>query len=246
MGMYLRNNIVFRISSAEAIANFKRAQAASFLQLTRKELVFDEAAKESILLEFDRFSQWVFKIEKLCLTSNSHTLPPTLMASVKEYFVDELNTIEAVMDSYPDVFSANVRVFAKMIHTYSSGIVLEILDTIQSDRMDYGFLQIIKCISNYLQHLLLSFHEFNNNIITHNTKPFVCAPNFCTSKNSTKFIPETHRIKFYTENKVGSVYVLKDYSDKFLFTPAVEHFNTLGVTIIPEDEEHTEFVCLDK
>lgn len=233
---YQKNNIIFRIASAEAISNFKAAQAASFLQLARKELGFDTSAKEIILLEFDRFSHWALKIEKTCLGAGGKVLDDRLIMMISEYFTDEFSTIESVTSIHKDVFSEDARAFSKIVHAYSREIVLKQLVTLKNHRIDSGFVQIIKCISDYLTHLLLSFHEFNNNIISKVDNPFICGANFCAEGSEYLFIPETNRINFFIEHNVGQSYVFKNYSDQLLFGPAVDHFDQLGIIIIPEAE----------
>jgi hypothetical protein len=233
---YQKNNIIFRIASAEAISNFKAAQAASFLQLARKELGFDTSAKEIILLEFDRFSHWALKIEKACLGAGGKVLDDRLIMIISEYFTDELSTIESVTSIHKDIFSEDARAFSKIIHAYSREIVLTKLSKMQNHRIDSGFVEIIKCISDYLTHLLLSFHEFNNNLISKTDDPFICGANFCRPGLEYQFIPETNRIIFFIEHNVGQSYVFKNYSDQLLFGPAVDHFDQLGIIIIPEAE----------
>jgi hypothetical protein len=49
------------------------------------------------------------------------------------------------------------------------------------------------------------------------------------------FVPESNRIKFYTDNNVENVFVLKNYSDLNLFRKAADHFEKLGITIVPEE-----------
>jgi len=80
---YQRNNITFRIASADAIGKFKSTQAHSFVQLARKELNFDEAAKETVLLEYDRLSQWIFRVERICLSSGEGRVAEQLQTAIK-------------------------------------------------------------------------------------------------------------------------------------------------------------------
>lgn len=233
---YQKNNIMFRIASAEAISNFKAAQSAAFIQLARKELGFDESAKESILLEYDRFSHWALKIEKICLSAAGKSLGDTVIKIVSGNLMDELSIIESVMDRHPNIFNGDVSPFVKMIHHYASDIILKSFDDLVDERVDAGFLKIIDIVSNYLRHLLLAFHEYNNNIISKTDAPFVCGSGFSTETQNPNFTPVLNRANFYIDRGVGRSFIFKNYSAQPLYGMAVDYFDQLNITMIPEEE----------
>ena len=176
---YQRNNIIFRIASADAISKFKEAQAHSFLQLSRKELNFDDAAKEVVLLEYDRFSQLIFKIERICLSASEGTIKNDLIDSILGSFLDELHVIENVLESHPDVFSTSVIDFTKMIHTYSSDMLRRGIHSLMNCSIEHAYSKFVIVISDYLQHLLISMHEFDSNYVKKIKPPFISIADFC-------------------------------------------------------------------
>jgi hypothetical protein len=95
----------------------------------------------------------------------------------------------------------------------------------------------VKSVSDYLHHLLLSYHEYNNNMVSKSRAAFICTPDFGLAQDALDFVPETNRVKYYSMHGVGNEFILKNYSTQPLFDPAVEHFDKLGITIMPEVEE---------
>ena len=142
MSVYQRNNIAFRISSADAISKFKAVQMHSFFQLVRKDLGFNDAAKEAVLLEFDRFSDWMFKTERACISMNGKFNDQTV-ASFYSSFIAEQSLIESVMERYGDVFSARVIRFTKIIHRYTAKMMAEKIKKIENLEIDKGFVKMV-------------------------------------------------------------------------------------------------------
>lgn len=239
MAKYQRNNIIFRISSADAIAKFKASQALSFLQLTRKELNFDEAAKETVLLEYDRLSQWIFRIEKICMAAGEGYMPQPLRQSIVDSFHDELNLIETVLESHPDVFSRKSIEFTKMIHAYAEEMIADQMYTQTSTSMDSAYAKVVDIVSQYLQHLLISFHEYNNNLVTCTQPVFIGVANFCIAMatGADRFFACAQRAKFFEKNGAGSTFVFKNYSDWDVFEDAQSFFAKRGISLIQEKEE---------
>lgn len=235
---YLRNNITFRIASADAIGKFKSAQAHSFVQLARKELKFDEAAKETVLLEYDRLSQWIFRVERICLSSVEGKVSEDLQLAIIHSLEDEFSVIENVLESNIGVFSEISISFSKMIHRYSLLILRVYLIKFMDNNVTHAYTNIVSAISGYLQHLLVAMHEFNANIVNGDTPPFVCSTDFSIeySDDSNRFISSTSRAQFFKDNGVGNTFILKDYSKHNVYKLAHEHFASLGFDIIPENE----------
>lgn len=241
---YQRNNIIFRIASADVIAKFKRDQAASFLQLVRKELNFDTAAREAVLLEFDRFSQWIFRTERICCGAGEGTITSQLYTAIVESLLDEFVIIETIMDKHSDVFTVESCEYTKMIHAYSSDKISSKLVNITNERIDVAFCDTVNTISEYLQHVLIVFHEYNVNIAQAAKEPFISICNF-TANEIDDFAPEVERVKYFTTHSCGSSYTFKNYTDANLYGKAHDYFSSLGILMIPEEEHaHSDFAPL--
>jgi hypothetical protein len=236
---YQRNNIVFRISSADAISKFKATQAHSFLQLTRRELDFDDAAKEVVLLEYDRFSHWLFRVERICQSAGEIAMSEALREATIDSFEDELAVIENVLKSHPSVFSPEVIKFTQMVHSYSAKMIAHRFAPREDKHIDETFAVIVGVISNYLQHLLITMHEFNNNIIKKITPPFISVADFCIEDavGADRFLASLTRAKFFTSHGFGSRFVLKDYSRHHVYDDACEFFSSNDIQLVQEDEQ---------
>lgn len=232
---YQGNNIIFRIASSDAISKFKAVQAHSFLQLTRKELDFNSSTREIVLLEYERLSAWIFKMEKIFQTISNKSAPAVLKTTVVESFKEEIYMIEYVATSYPDTFDELVVKFTRLIHKYSFGIILTRMEQAMESKVDRAFADIVTVVSDYLQHLLVCFHEYNNNIIKHDL-PFVCVADFCLSgvDTSSDFVPVSARLKFFEDYLSQDKFVLKNYSSNPDIFAQVERSINPSVTLMPE------------
>ena len=244
MSVYQRNNIAFRISSADAISKFKAVQMHSFFQLVRKDLGFNDAAKEAVLLEFDRFSDWMFKSERICLAMNGKFNEQSI-ASFYTSFTDEQSLIESVMVRYGDVFSDKVVKFTKLIHRYTAKMMTEKIKQIENSEIDKGFVDMVSFVGDYLQHFLISMHEFNNNLMSKKEQPFLSIADFCINGGENKeFNADAciSRANFFIENNVDNEFVLKNYSEKDMFDTASKMLADKGIIIIKENHYQLESV----
>lgn len=238
---YQRNNIIFRIASADAIGKFKQTQAHSFVQLARKELAFYESAKEVVLLEYDRFSQWIFRVEKICLTCGEGYISEPIRQSIIASFNEELRIVESVMETHTEVFSKDVFDFTKLVHTYSAKMVCGRLEKAAEQSADLAYPDMVDHVSTYLQHLLICLHEFNNNIIKKSQQPFVCIADFCLHQNTQQeqCEPALKRAKFFMEHGIENGFVLKNYSEMDAFRDFYSYLADFGIKILPEDTTAT-------
>ncbi len=239
---YQRNNIIFRISSASAISKFKQVQAHSFTQLARKEFNFDEGAKEVVLLSYDRFSNWIIRIEKISISVGEQYTPANLKAPFVESFLDELRVIQNVMLSHSNLFYPDLNAYVKLIHDYSAELIPDMITNSMVNSMDTAYAAIVGITSDYLQHILVAMHEYNNNIV-HKTKqpPFVSIANFCLNLEYPllKYTPCLKRLKFFKEAGVGDTFILKNYSDYPEAHSELAELasKTLGITLVNEKNE---------
>lgn len=238
MFKYQRNNIIFRIASADAFGKFKAAQANAFLQLARRELNFDDAAKEIVLLEFDQFSNWLFRVERICLSAGEGFLPPTLRSAIYESFKDELKVVEGVMDGNRGIFTEEARSFTEVVHAYTMTMLGAEFGDATLVGTPAAYANIVNLVNNYLQHLLIAMHEFNNNTIRKGF-PFVSVADFCFSglDSSSHFSSCLERMKFFQKMGCGSVFILKNYTSHEIFDAANDFLAVEGFTLLKEEFE---------
>lgn len=248
MGIYQRNNIEFRIVSSSAISQFKNLQASSFYQLARKELDFDESAKEVVLLSFDRLSQWLSRIERVCLShfhnKNEETieyLTETILAS----FLDEQNVMLGVVETHPNIFDNRCQRFIKIIQLYTSLIFSYALRSKAHAGIDDLFIFVVDLVSEYLEHVLLCMHEYNNNVIKKNSPAFITMSNFCIRQLyvNSACMPWVDRVKFFrTLDTSFSSVVLKYYAESSYeeetFREVAEKIENTGIHV-QREQKHT-------
>lgn len=233
--MYQQNNIEFRIASAGAIGKFKTTQAHSFIQVSRREFEFDISSREVVLLSFERFSSWLVKLEKLFLREEEKRKPSkALQDLVLTTFTDELRQIEGTCLENPMVFSNGVVEFLKIIHTYAPVLMKSGLDMAFAENPSRAFAALTDCLSDYLQHVLISMHEFNNNLVLLK-EPFICVAPFCLMQRKTKkncdLISLRTRAAFFRKKIQGDevLFILKNYCEEDMFDEAAITLAGLGI-----------------
>lgn len=243
MVRYQRNNILFRIASAAAISKFKSIQAHSFGQLNRRELDFDASAREIVLLAYDRFSQWIYRVERICLSVASserdvQTLIPSLIAS----FVDEQRITQTVIESHPEIFKNQVDAYLRKIHDYTTHIIDDHFDALVGKKIDEIYTGVVEITSKYLQHILVVMHEFNNNCVTNKEPAFVSVADFCLELSSpgARLAPCIERIKFFSHHSQHTKFLFKYYGSDNLgrevaFEELNEHCKRLNITLVKEE-----------
>lgn len=236
---YQRNNIIFRVSSATAISRFKAIQAQSFLQLARRELDFNDAAKEVVLLEYDRFSHWIFRLERICQAVQDGIVPPSLLGAIVSSFDDEVRVIENVLIAHPEVFDRTATEFTRTIHGYAVRVFSNRIDVSSSFDVYRMFAIIVDTVSDYLQHLLIAMHEYNNNIKKHVAQPFISVANFCldSASDASRFDPAIIRAKFFMSSGCAPQFTLKNYAQQDVFDAAAHAFAQCNIKLEQEETE---------
>lgn len=174
---YRENNIVFRIASADALSRFKKVQAHSFIQITRKDVEFGRSAREVLLLSYDRLSNWLYRMERSFLMSHRGPLSEELKQTAFTTFIEEFNTIEEVCERHPQVFGDNIREYIRIIHHYSAASIKTQFDAAFELDQDRAYAEMADIVSDYLQHMLVAMHEYNNNLLK-KSAPFICVTDF--------------------------------------------------------------------
>ena len=236
MARYQRNNLLFRIVSSDAISKFKAAQAESFLQLTRKELDFEEPSREAVLLEFDRLSNWIFRVEKMCVSVEETSVPLSVRKIIYDSLIEEFSVIEGVMESNTEVFEKEIIDFVKSIHTYTKKILLADILQAKNLKPSNYFADVVAKINQYLQHLMVSMHEYNSNIIKKVEQPFLCVTDFCIniSDEKNRNLPCDARLNYFLDHGSRKEFILKNYSDADVFDEFTAKFDEKGIKIIKE------------
>ena len=214
MIQYQQNNILFRTVSAAAISKFKAVQAHSLGQLSRKELEFDSSAKEVVLLSFDRFSQWVYRVERICLASVSTDQENTvLLSTLSASFADEQMLTQMVIESHSEIFSQKIAKYVLNIHANSALVIDQYFRTLTQKKIDVIYADIVDIVISYLQHILIAMHEYNNNIVTRKEKPFISMADFRVNNDtdSLRLQQCLQRLKFFQEEFKTDEYVFKYY-----------------------------------
>lgn len=239
---YHKNNLIFRIASSTAISQFKTTQAETFIQLSRKELKFDEAAKEVVLLEFDRFSHWILSIERIFIAAENKRLSSELRKSILESFKDTLEEAEKIVDSNLDIFTSQVSEYTKLIHEYALPSMLAQFNVALKSSPSKAYEQVVLNISSYLQHLLACMHEFNNNVITQQTPEFLSCSDFCYTLNTHGWglTPLLSRAHYFSKLNGKRIFILKNYGSVDIVEQVQQYMADHNIIIVPEHSSELE------
>jgi hypothetical protein len=240
MAEYQKNNIIFRIASSDAISKFKAKQAAALLQLTRKDLNFVGAPKESVLLEYDMMSHWLYKVERICLVSGHGATTDKLKNALVQSFMDECRSMQVVMESHVEVFDPTIIKFTNVIHAYTVKMFQSFCETsLKNTNSTNTFVLISNFVSDYLEHFLVSMHELTGNLLSKrfNTdkRPVLSSTDFCLEAEITQLIePSVLRATFFKDLGCGSFYEFKNYSSKDIFSIIQSHLMNADINLFPE------------
>jgi hypothetical protein len=207
---YQRNNIIFRIASSDAIAKFKSIQAHTLIQVARPDLHFDECTREAVLLEYDRLTQWVLRVERLLLRNHDHYLNEGGVKALIHNLSDELHGTEDIIDEHPEVFSIGVSQYVKLIHGYSFKQLNEEITGAFRETTERAFSSMCDTLARYAQSFLSSLHEFNNNLIVKQDPPFI---SICEGDPIQEEVSAARqRCAFFLNQGTEREFVLKSYT----------------------------------
>lgn len=232
---YLQNNIIFRIASADALSKFKAAQAHSFIQVSRREFEFNEAAREVLLLSYDRISTWVLRIERAFLALGTDQIDDDFRARIINDLGDLFKNTEEVLLDHTAVFDAELTNYAKMVHNYSLAILKNALARELTADVCGAYHNMLAVLTKYLQHLLLALHEYNNNVIL-KRPPFICISDFSllTDDAALKFSSLISRAAYFNDRFGQNDFTIKNYTDDHIEDEVVNMLSDLSLTVSRE------------
>lgn len=227
---YLQNNIIFRIASADALSKFKAAQAHSFIQVSRREFEFNEAAREVLLLSYDRISTWVLRIERAFLALGQRQIDDEFRARVIGDLADLFKSTEDVLLDHPQVFDTSVADYTRMVHKYSLVILRNLLARELTADVCGAYHSMLVVLTKYLQHLLLALHEYNNNVILQRA-PFICISDFSllTDDNALKFSSLISRACYFNDTFGQNQFIIKNFTNQDIDDEVVNMLGDLSL-----------------
>jgi hypothetical protein len=241
---YLKNNLIFKIASADAISKFKNVQAQSLLQISRKDLNFNDSTKESVLLEFDRFSSVILRIEKFLSSNEDRMISSSLCQVIFDSVQEEFSTIETTIINNPNIFKNGIYDFVKLIHSYTLYHYKPVIEESLSYSTSRSFELFINKINNYLQHHMVCIHEFNNNLVLRSERPFLCITDFCINIHEYQPIENVllKRAQFFILRGSPKHFILKNYTDNEIFNNLASTFAYHEISL---QEEIINEECLE-
>ena len=233
---YRENNIVFRIVSADALSRFKKVQAHSFIQITRKDVEFGRSAREILLLSYDRFSNWLYRMERTFLMSHRGPVSEDLKQTAFTTLIDELNTIEEVCERHPQIFDETIRKYVRLIHHYSAASMKKQFAEAFTLDQDKAYTKMTDVVSSYLQHLLIAMHEYNNNVLRGKDN-FICVSDFSIQ---SQVEPPTvvQRAVFFKELLNTQTFEVKNFTSQLDISDCVKLLNDACIQAVPEQGKH--------
>lgn len=242
---YRQNNLLFRVASADAISKFKAIQAHSFLQAARKEINLSRPVKEVVLAAYDRFSKWILEAEYNFLDhQENEKLGPKFAIALSNFFIVELDSLEHTIDQHEDVFTDGVAEYVHLVAAYSKTVFAHKIKSIESMLPPEGFQFFVDEISGYLQHLLLSLYEFDNNVIK--KKPaFLNVSCIDCSEVGTEMAfngPLGIRARYFKNHGGITLFVVKNYISRCNECAANECEATL-MTLVSSAEQRAGIKC---
>lgn len=236
--MYRQNNVEFRITSATAISSFKATQAHSFLQITRKEFEFSLCTREVVLLCYDRMSHLLLQLEREFINEELPRPSQKLISKVFISFMEEIDGVVKTARNYPEVFG-EIPSYLDVIRSYTHTLMSSAIASAMNATSAKAFANLTQLLSEYLQHILISMHEYNNNIMRART-PFICVSRLSLMLNGSRFLSLSARAKFFRQLlKNDATFCLKNYTDEPLDDEVIEALSEHGIVAHCEQMEMT-------
>jgi hypothetical protein len=234
---YLQNNIIFRIASADAQSKFKAAQAHSFIQVCRSEFEFNEAAREVLLLSYDRISTWVLRVERSFLSLGSTPINGDFKARIIGDLAELFKSTEEVLLDHTSVFDAQLTDYVRMVHRYSGLILRNSLTRELSADVCKAYPNMLVVLTKYLQHLLLALHEYNNNIIR-KRPAFICVADFSllTDDVALKYSSMISRACYFNDNFGLNTFTIKNYTVDDIEDDVINMLHDLSFNVSKETQ----------
>jgi hypothetical protein len=107
------------------------------------------------------------------------------------HLVDEFDGVIKTARNYPEIFG-DVPELLDVIQDYTQHIMANVIVTAMNAPSAKAFTNITQLFSEFLQHILISMHEYNNNVVRRRT-PFICVSRFSLLSKSPRFISLSSR-----------------------------------------------------
>jgi hypothetical protein len=171
-------------------------------------------------------------MERSFLMSYRGPLTEELKQTAFMTLIDELNTIEEVCERHPQIFDETIRKFVRLIHHYSAASIKNLFEDAFTLDQDKAYAKMTDVVSNYLQHLLIAMHEFNNNVLRAKD-PFICVTEFSIQSNVQ---PPTmaQRATFFSELLGVQTFEVKNFTEQLDISDCVKLLNDAGFKAFPE------------
>lgn len=190
---FIKNNIHFRMLSSSIIAAFKTKQAQDLQQVTRLEVKFAEPCREVLLLEYERVSRLLMALEYVCLKNGSNVVSDDVIADILNRVSKGISTIEMVIAEHSEIF-ADIGDYVGLMHSQAVPYIKDSIQTnLKDSSADTAFMAIARVLTDYMEHVLLSLHEYNSICYRSVEAPFICVSNF---DKANKDAPVENREQF--------------------------------------------------
>ena len=190
---FIKNNIHFRMLSSSIIATFKTKQAQDLQQVTRLDVKFAEPCREVLLLEYERVSRLLMALEYVCLKNGSDIVSASVIEDILSRVSRGISTIETVIAEHTDIF-ADIGDFVQFMHSQAVPYVKDSIQAnLKDSSADTAFIAIARVLTDYMEHVLLSLHEYNSICYRSVDTPFICISNF---DKANKDVPVNTREQF--------------------------------------------------
>jgi len=236
--MYSPNNILFRIVSSSAIAQFRQDQAFDFNELINNpKYSFSSEARETLLLNYDLWFRFILHLEKVLIRNHSHEQLGPVVTHLDVFAHETINEIADIMKSHAAIFgigTIQTSLVQKSIAVYY-GLVLSIIAESKNDSMYVAYPKIVIAISNALNNLLFILHETEN---LKNNNFFLSYTDEVIALRELNKFPLIDRAKLYMENFGATEFVIKNYTSGKVDQKCLAPFEEAGIKITKINPDH--------
>lgn len=228
MQSFVRNNIRYRSAASKALEGYYNSKAFILNELIDPKNGFDQSAKETLLLMFNKHAEWLLYVENLLL--NRGVVGKEEIKLVIENLSCAFKSIIQIINQHGDVFDQEfIRPWLR-IHRQVEIAVYDSIAHSEGMTQIIAFPYITECLISYLNATLFELYELDCLLGSNQVKTKA-------SKNSTNpdrvilfvddvtaryreisgRVPEIERLAYYVETFIDQAKVdveIRDYSTK--------------------------------